>query len=162
MFHFTVYRTLSHIFPVSYYGTVLCRQLNMEVINNIYYAHIMATGVQTTNVTKSPQNHSSRYRVNSTKTKGSFRLHETQFSSSKIPWPKNYKRFLVSLKKKAACQTLPNSISFKYNQACLKMVCTDFLPVGNHSRQGPNSPVEQQHFFKLNTLICQITLNGAP
>lgn len=73
------------------------------------------------------------------------------------------KGVLVCLKKKAACQTLPKSISFKYSQACLKMVFIDFLPVGNHSRQCPSSPAEQQqHTFKLNTLSCQITLNRAP
>lgn len=46
----------------------------------------------------------------------------------------------AGLKKKAAYQTLANSVSFKYGQACLK---TDFLPVGNHSRQCPNLPVRQ-------------------
>lgn len=64
-------------------------------------------------------------------------LHILQSKNTLAQIPKDIS---LGLKKKAAYQTLANSVSLKYGQTCLK---TDFLPVGNHSRQCPNLPVRQ-------------------
>lgn len=126
----TMYYLLSHILPISHPGTAVCRWLGTKwsatqsielwlCVSRDHLCNRHRTILQVTELISPNED--------------SFTLHKiTHISGAKYTGSTCKRCF--SVPKEAACQTLPNSISFMHGQARLKVFSADILPLGNHSR----------------------------